>query len=100
MADYHATWEIDIEAESAEEAARFAQKAQRRLDTTADVFKVYEADNGECETFDLLEIDEEQGRRGPPLTAPLRDWRFGSADYEAGTPPSLKGEWLHRWSLR
>jgi hypothetical protein len=49
---YRVTWEIDIEADRARDAARKAQDIQRRLDSTATVFKVECAD-GDVRMFDL-----------------------------------------------
>jgi hypothetical protein len=40
MMEYRVTWEIDVDAESPEEAARIAQEIQRDSDSWATVFTV------------------------------------------------------------
>jgi hypothetical protein len=49
---YRVTWEIEIEADSARDAAKKAQEIQRRPDSTATVFKVERSD-GSVAMFDL-----------------------------------------------
>jgi hypothetical protein len=49
---YRVTWEIDIEADSARDAARKAQDIQRKPDSTATVFLVQNPDGG-VRMFDL-----------------------------------------------
>ena len=44
MNSYRVTWEINVDAESPEEAARKAQNIQRNLDEWAGVFDVYNED--------------------------------------------------------
>lgn len=58
MKNYFVTWEIDIEAENAEAAARKALAIQRNPDSIATVFKVHEADAQETVTIDLTLLDE------------------------------------------
>lgn len=54
MPSYLVTWEIDIDAETAHDAARQAHEIVRRPDTSANVYKVIEHDgNGEAVTVDL-----------------------------------------------
>lgn len=54
---YIVVWEIDIEAESPEEAARMALEVQRNPDSIATVFEVYESGTGDPpEVIDPLEI--------------------------------------------
>lgn len=56
MSEYKVIWEIEIEAESAEEAARKAFEIQRDPDSIATVFNI-KAPNGEEFIIDLLEWD-------------------------------------------
>lgn len=51
---YHVTWEIDIEASNAREAAEKAREIQRRYDSTATVFDVRLPDQGH---YDAKRID-------------------------------------------
>jgi hypothetical protein len=55
---YQVEWRIDVEADSAEEAAIKARAAQVRPDTTAVVFEVFH-ENHYCDTIDLN--DESRG---------------------------------------
>lgn len=56
MPSYLVTWEIDIDADTAHEAARQAHEIVCRPDTLANVYKVIEHDsNGEAVTVDLEE---------------------------------------------
>lgn len=56
MARYLVTWEIDVWADTPEEAARQAHDMVRRPDTTATVYKVIEHDgDGTAFTVDLLD---------------------------------------------
>lgn len=58
MPRYLVTWEIDIDADSPEDAARLAFAHMQRPGTTANVFDVIEHDtNGEAVRVDLEEID-------------------------------------------
>ncbi len=52
---YVVTWEIDVDADSPEEAARQAWAAMRRPESTANVFDVLDED-GECTRVDLEEL--------------------------------------------
>lgn len=60
MANYHVQWEIDVDADTAEDAARQAFAHMQRVGTTATVFQVYSDPEGDCVTVDLTEIDEER----------------------------------------
>lgn len=61
MPRYLATWEIDIEADTAHDAARQAHEIVRRPDTTATVYNVYEFDgDGDGNVIDLSEDDDVQ----------------------------------------
>ena len=59
MTSYSVNWEIEIEAESPEAAARQALKINRDQNSTATVFDIYDED-GNHTRVDLLEIEEEQ----------------------------------------
>jgi hypothetical protein len=59
MTSYSVNWEIEIEAESPEAAARQALKIHRDQNSTATVFDVFD-EEGNCTRVDLLEIEEEQ----------------------------------------
>jgi hypothetical protein len=55
MTDYRVKWEIDVDADSAEEAARLASAMQRRRGTTATVYTVSEVGgSGLATEVDLL----------------------------------------------
>lgn len=56
MAEYTVVWEIQVDAESPEEAARKAKRLQARPDTTADVYEVH-APDGKAEEIDLSALD-------------------------------------------
>lgn len=58
MRTYRVTWEIELDAETPEDAAREALEIQRNPDSTATVFKVYD-EKGIDHAFDLTELDEE-----------------------------------------
>lgn len=55
MKEYHIIWEIDVYANSAEEAAKAARAIQERHDTMATVFDVID-ESGESERIDLQEV--------------------------------------------
>lgn len=57
MPSYRLTWEIDAEASSPEEAARWAWETMRKPGSTANVFDVTD-ENGVTTRVDLQEIDE------------------------------------------
>ena len=57
MTSYRLTWEIDAEASSPEEAARWAWENMRKSGPTANVFDVTD-ENGVTSRVDLQEIDE------------------------------------------
>ncbi len=59
MVNYHINWEIDIYAESHEDAARKALTIMRDNKSIASVFNVTDED-GTAEKIDLFEIDEEE----------------------------------------
>lgn len=58
MNSYRVVWEIDIEANSAKEAARIARNIQLNNASIATVFYVYE-NSGEREDVDLLRDENE-----------------------------------------
>jgi hypothetical protein len=71
MADknYRVTWEIDITADSPEEAAMAAKQIQQDPESCANVFCISEADNGSfCTVVDLDVIDER--RRSEAVETP------------------------------
>jgi len=51
---YVVTWEMDIDAETPQDAARQAWALMRAKDSTANVFDVLDADGG-CTRVDLME---------------------------------------------
>lgn len=55
--EYLVTWEMEIEADSPEDAARKALEVHRRPDSIATVFKVYD-DKGIDHIIDLTALDE------------------------------------------
>lgn len=55
---YRVIWEVDVEAESPQEAAEIARSYQTRPDTTATVFTVRHP-NGVDTVVDLIQEDEE-----------------------------------------
>ncbi len=57
MKVYHLNWEIEVSAESAEDAARKALQIHRDPDSRATVFQVTN-DAGHTQKIDLTEIDE------------------------------------------
>lgn len=52
---YVVTWEMDIDAETPQDAARQAWAAMRAEDSTANVFDVLDED-GECTRVDLEDL--------------------------------------------
>lgn len=58
MPDYRVTWEIDINADSPQEAAKQAWEHMQRPDSTANVFDVVDS-KGNTTRVDLLELEEE-----------------------------------------
>ena len=58
MAFYHVSWEIELDAECPEEAARQALSIQRDCGSLATVFTVT-SEGGECERVDITALDEE-----------------------------------------
>ena len=59
---FRVSWKIDIEAESAEEAARAALAIQREPDSIATVFEVMAEGDAHTVAVDLTEIDERRRR--------------------------------------
>jgi hypothetical protein len=64
---YYVVWEIDIDAETPQDAARKALEIQRNQDSIATCFQVYNNDNDDAgiiapgfTTVDLMEQDEEK----------------------------------------
>ena len=64
MPHYVATWQMEIEADTPEDAARQAWGHMRREDSTANVFEII-AEDGERARVDLTELaewnEEEEG---------------------------------------
>jgi hypothetical protein len=58
MSSYRVTWEIDIEADTPQEAAEKALEIQRRPDSSAVVFEVKGPLCGDGVKFDLWEETE------------------------------------------
>ena len=61
MTEYMVVWEVQVEAESPEAAARTAIAMQRNPESTATVFEVF-PQVGSATTIDLDEIDEMRAR--------------------------------------
>lgn len=59
MQNYRVIWEIDIEADNPEEAARQARQHQTRPDTTATVFDCFD-EAGNATRIDLAESSEQE----------------------------------------
>ena len=57
MKTYHVMWEIDLDAESPEEAAKMALLIQRDSKSSATVFDVIEHDGHETVRLDLEAMD-------------------------------------------
>ena len=57
MAQYLVTWEIDIEADSDEEAAAKALEIQRDPESTATFFRVTHRNSGEETAVDVLDAE-------------------------------------------
>ena len=55
MTHYVVTWEIDVDAETPQDAARQAWELMRAEDSTANVFDVLDED-GECTRVDLEDL--------------------------------------------
>lgn len=63
MKRFFVTWEIDIYADTAQDAARQAHEIVCRPNTSANVYQVIEHDNGgDCQTVDLNEVLNGQHR--------------------------------------
>ena len=57
MAQYLVTWEIDIEADSDQEAAAKALEIQRDPESTATFFRVTHRNSGEETAVDVLDAE-------------------------------------------
>lgn len=57
MTEYHVTWTIDVDADTAEDAARHAREIQLRPDSSATVFRVTQFGSRISDVLDLDEID-------------------------------------------
>jgi hypothetical protein len=66
---YHVVWEIDLDADSPEEAARLAYSYQQNPESTATVFEVTEADSAEVVNLRVDVADDggfsEAGQHAP-----------------------------------
>lgn len=62
VVQFRVSWKIDIEAESAEDAARAALAIQREPDSIATVFEVKAEGDARPVAVDLTEIDERRRR--------------------------------------
>ncbi len=51
--EYHVTWEIDVDAENEEDAARQALEMQRDPESSATVFDVYAYPDGKVKMIDV-----------------------------------------------
>ena len=58
MKEYHVSWEIDITAETPQQAAITARHYQLDPDSTADIFNVTDPTTNITETIDLQEATE------------------------------------------
>jgi hypothetical protein len=68
--DYRVVWEIDIIADSPEEAARQAREFQIKEGTSAKVFDVF--DGQDCTRVDLYEIDDQATECADPFNSATR----------------------------
>lgn len=59
MPSFRVTWEIDVDADSHEEAARLAWHYMRKEASTANCFDVFKEGDTEGTRIDLQEIDEQ-----------------------------------------
>jgi hypothetical protein len=59
MAEYLVTWMIDVESDTAEDAAREALRIQRKPDSIATVFTVTDKTTGAATDVDLTELDDD-----------------------------------------
>ena len=55
MSRFVVTWEIDVHADTPQDAAREAWETMRREDSTANVFDVLD-ESGDCTRVDLEEL--------------------------------------------
>lgn len=65
MSEYTVTWTIDVDAESARDAALLAREIQRDQSSTANVFVVsrnWHTPNGKSTSRHEVEIDLNEGR--------------------------------------
>ena len=58
MSLYRITWEIDLDADTAEDAARTARAIQLDTASIANVFEVRDAQTGEVKLIDLDEPED------------------------------------------
>ncbi len=68
MSEYKVTWIIELEAESAIEAAKLALEIHRDPDSSAIAFDIIDLESGEMEAIDLDDRD-----RFPDLRSNLRE---------------------------
>lgn len=74
---YRIEWEIEIDADTPREAAQAALAIQRRHDSYATAFKVFD-ESGEMEQVDLEEDEDEE----PECTCAERSWYGPEHDSE------------------
>ena len=77
------SWVIDIDADSAEAAAREALAIQRKPDSTATVFEVKAEGESKSVSVDLTEIDDGLGEQDGP-------WAEGWAERSSSPPESVR----------
>ncbi len=63
MKQYYVTWEIDLDAESYEDAAAQALVVQRDPDSIATCFEVWERDKYGCLEDESKSLDASKGKR-------------------------------------
>ncbi len=86
MKQYFVTWDIDITAESHEDAARKAAEIQRDPDSTALVFTVRDVSDDSVVQVDLLEEDANE------VILPVQDIDAAAEAMEANGWASLERE--------
>jgi hypothetical protein len=59
VTNYRVIWEIDIDAETPEDAAREALEIQRDPVSRATAFRCFD-ENGDCSNVDVTQLDEKE----------------------------------------